>query len=65
MTKVFNVSGMMCPHCEAHVKSALESIEGVESALASHKDGTVTVTLSGEVSDSVIKAAITKAGYTV
>ena len=65
MSKVFKVSGMMCPHCEAHVKSALEAIDGVESAVASHKEGSVTVTFSKEVSDTVIKDAIVKAGYTV
>ena len=65
MSKVFKGSGMMCPHCEAHVKSALEAIDGVESAVASHKEGSVTVTLSKEVSDTVIKDAIVKAGYTV
>ena len=65
MTKIFNVDGMMCPHCEAHVKAAVEAIDGVESAVASHKEKKVTVTLTADVSDSVIKEAITKAGYTV
>ena len=65
MTKIYNVEGMMCPHCEAHVKAALEAIDGVALCEASHKDKRVTLTLSGEVDDAVIKNAITKAGYTV
>ena len=65
MTKVFKVEGMMCPHCEAHVQAALVSIDGVESALASHKEGKVTVTLTKDVADSALTEAITKAGYTV
>ncbi len=65
MTKVFNVEGMMCPHCEAHVKSALEAIDGVSLAVASHKENKVTLTLTGEVADSVIAEAIARAGYTV
>lgn len=40
------VNGMMCEHCEAHVKKALEAIDGIESAVASHKDNLVTITNS-------------------
>ncbi len=65
MTKVFNVEGMMCPHCEARVKSALEGIAGVASAVPSHTENKVTVTLNADVADEVITAAITDAGYTV
>ena len=65
MEKVFNVEGMMCPHCEAHVKKAVESISGVQSVTASHKDGKVTVNLSTEVDDKVIIDAITNQGYKV
>ena len=65
MTKTFNVDGMMCPHCEAHVKSAVEAIAGVESCVANHKEKKVTVTLSGNVSDKAIEEAIAKAGYTL
>ena len=65
MTKTFKVDGMMCPHCEAHVKSAVEAIEGVLLCEASHKEKRVTVTLAKDVSDEKIKEAITKAGYTV
>ena len=65
MTKTFNVEGMMCPHCEAHVKAALEAIPGIESCTASHKEKKVTVTLTSDVEDGVIAAEIVKAGYTV
>ncbi len=65
MTKIFKVEGMMCPHCEAHVKTAVEAIDGVISCEASHKEKRVTVTLSKDVADSVIADAITKAGYNV
>ena len=65
MEKIIKVEGMMCPHCEAHVKAALEAIEGVTAAVASHTDGTVTVTLSAPVDEAVLHAAITEKGYTV
>ena len=65
MEKVFKVEGMMCPHCEAHAKRAVEAIEGVESAVASHTAKTLTVVMSAEVSDEAIKAAVKEAGYEV
>ena len=63
MTKIFKVEGMMCPHCENRVKTALEAVDGIESAVASHTDGTATVTLSKAVSDDEIIKVITDAGY--
>jgi Cu2+-exporting ATPase len=57
------VNGMMCAHCEAHVKKALEAIDGIESAVASHEENLVTITSSKEVDESLIKAAVTEAGY--
>ena len=65
MEKIFTVEGMMCPHCEAHVKKAVEAIKGVGEVTASHKEGKVTVKLLSEVSDKDIVRAITDAGYTV
>ncbi len=65
MTKTILVEGMMCPHCEAHVKEALEKIDGVTQAAASHVEGKVTVTLSKDVDDGVLAAAIESAGYKV
>ncbi len=63
MEKTLNVKGMMCEHCEAHVKKALEGIEGVESAVTSHTEGTAVVTLSSDVSEDSFKAAVEEAGY--
>ena len=63
MEKVIKVEGMMCPHCEAHVKKALEAIPGVISAMASHSAGTATVTLSEDVPMSVLKTAVEAVGY--
>lgn len=65
MTKTIKVEGMMCGHCEAHVKKALEGIEGVKSATASHTEGTAVVELATEVSDDILTSAVTEAGYEV
>ena len=59
------IEGMMCGHCEAMVKRALEAIDGVESANPSHTAGTAIVTLSGEVEESVLRAAVEEEDYTV
>ena len=58
-----SVKGMMCGHCEMHVKKALEAIDGVTGATASHESGTVTIETSKEVGEDAIKAAVTEAGY--
>lgn len=65
MTTTLKINGMMCPHCEATVKTALESIDGVTSAKVSHESGTAVVTLSKEVSEDVLKKAVVDKGYTV
>ncbi len=65
MQRIMKVNGMMCPHCEARVKKVLEAIDGVESAVPSHKEGTVIVTLSAEVSDEALRGAVTAADYEV
>ena len=65
MEKVFNVKGMMCPHCEARVKQSVESLPQVASAVADHKTGTVTVTLTEAIADEAIEQAITSQGYEV
>ena len=57
------VNGMMCAHCEAHVKKALEAIEGIDSVVASHEENLVTITASKDVDEAAIKAAVTEAGY--
>ena len=65
MTKVIKVEGMMCMHCVAHVKEALESIKGVEQVEVSLEKGEATITSKKEIKDAVIVKAITKAGYKV
>ena len=62
--KTLKVEGMMCQHCERHVKEALEKIDGVESATANHQTKSVLIQLSKEVADSDFEKAITDAGYT-
>jgi Cu2+-exporting ATPase len=63
MTKTLKIEGMMCGHCEAHVKKALESLEGVEQATASHEAKNAVITLSKEVDTDVLKKAVEEAGY--
>ena len=65
MTKTLKIEGMMCPHCEARVKKALESIDGVKSADVSHEKACAVVTLSAQVSDQALTKAVTDAGYKV
>ena len=65
MTTTLKINGMMCPHCEATVKTALESIDGVTSAEVSHESGTAVVTLSKEVSEDILKKAVVDKGYTI
>ena len=57
------VNGMMCAHCEAHVKKALESIDGIQEAVASHEENLVTITSTKDVDEASIKAAVEGAGY--
>ena len=65
MKKTLKVEGMMCGHCEARVKKALEAIPGVAEAVASHTDGTAVVTLNQDVSDDVLKKAVEDQDYKV
>ncbi len=65
MEKIIGVEGMMCEHCEATVKKALEQIEGVESAEASHVDKRAVVQLSADVADDVLRKAIEDHDYKV
>ena len=58
MTKTLNVEGMMCGHCEARVKKALEALDAVDEAVVSHTDGTAVVTLNAEVSDDLLKETV-------
>ena len=65
MTKTIEIEGMMCPRCEAHVKKALEAVEGVESASASHEENKAVVTLTADVPDEVLKSAVEAEEYKV
>ena len=65
MKKTLNIEGMMCCHCEARVKKALEAIPGVSEAVASHTDGTAVVTLTEDVADDVLKNAVEAQDYKV
>lgn len=65
MEKTMKIKGMMCGHCEATVKKALEAVPGVSEAKVSHENGTAVVTLSALVDDSVLKNAVEAKDYTV
>ncbi len=65
MNKTMKIEGMMCNHCEMHVKKALEAIDGVDTAVVSHKDKMATLTLSADVSDAILKNAVEAEGYSV
>ena len=65
MEKTLKIEGMMCGHCEARVKKALESLKQVEEAIVSHEEGTAVVKLNKDVSDAVLKKTVEKEGYKV
>ncbi len=65
MKKTLKVEGMMCEHCEARVKKALEAVDGVESAVADHNANTAVVTLSTDVADDILKKAVEDQDYKV
>lgn len=65
MTKTMKIEGMMCGHCEAAVKKALEALEGVQSAEVSHEKGTAVVTLTSDVADEVLKQTVEEKDYKV
>ncbi len=63
--KILKIEGMMCPRCEAHVKKALEAVEGVVSATADHTADRAEVILSAPVADDILTAAVVEEGYEV
>ena len=65
MEKTLKITGMMCGHCEARVKKALEAVEGVAEAKVSHESGTAVVTLNVPVEDAVLKKAVEDQDYKV
>ena len=65
MEKTMKIEGMMCGHCEAAVKKALEALPQVDEAVVSHEAGTAIVTLNAEVDDEVLKKAVEAQDYPV
>ena len=65
MTKTIKIEGMMCGHCEATVKKALEALDQVDAAEVSHEAGTAVVTLNSDVSDDVLKKTVEDKDYKV
>jgi Cu2+-exporting ATPase len=62
-TVTIKVKGMMCGHCEARVKNALEELPFVDEAVTSHEQGTAALSISGEMDEKAIKKAVSDAGY--
>jgi Cu2+-exporting ATPase len=65
MTKTMNIEGMMCGHCEARVKKALEALDAVSEVAVSHESGTAVVTLSSDISDEKLKETVEAEDYKV
>lgn len=63
MTKTIEIKGMMCPRCEAHVKKALEALDGVTSAAPSHEANNAVLELTRDVPAAELKQAVEEAGY--
>lgn len=63
MEKTLKVEGMMCQHCVAHVKKALEGVDGVEEAVVDLDAGTAKALLSADVPDEALVGAVVEAGY--
>ena len=65
MKKTMKIEGMMCEHCEATVKKALEALDGVERAEVSHEAGQAVVTMNSDVADADLKKAVEDKDYEV
>ena len=65
MTKTMKIEGMMCGHCEATVKKALEALPQVEEAIVSHEKGTAVVKLNAEIADETLKKTVEDKDYQV
>ena len=65
MEKTLQITGMMCPRCEARVKKALESLEGVSEAMVSHQEGCARVALTAPLPDDILRKAVEEKGYQV
>ena len=65
MKKTLKIEGMMCGHCEASVKKALEAVAGVKEAVVSHSNGTAVVSLENDVDAEILKKAVEDHDYKV
>lgn len=65
MEKTLKIEGMMCGHCEAHVKKALEALEGVTQANVSHETGTAVVAMTADISGEILRQTVADQGYKV
>ncbi|MBR1930253.1 MAG: cation transporter [Lachnospiraceae bacterium] len=65
MKKTMKIEGMMCGHCEATVKKALEALAEVDEAVVSHEKGSAEVILNTEIADEVLKSTVEAKDYTV
>lgn len=65
MEKTMKIEGMMCGHCEARVKKALEALPQVTEAVVSHETGSAAVKLNGEIAEEVLKKAVEDQDYKV
>lgn len=65
MEKTMEIKGMMCGHCEATVKKALEELTQVDEAIVSHEKGTAVVNLNANISDDVLKKVVEDKDYEV
>lgn len=65
MKKTMNIEGMMCGHCEATVKKALEALPEVSEAIVSHENNTAIVTLTKELADDVLKKTVEEKDFKV
>ena len=65
MEKLIKIDGMMCGHCSGRVQKALEALEGVESAVVSHENGTAVVKCADSVTDARLKEAVENQGFDV
>lgn len=65
MEITMKIEGMMCPHCEATVKKAMEAFAEVDAAVVSHVEGTAVLTLNAEIDNEVLKKAVEDKDFTV
>lgn len=65
MTQTLHIDGMMCGHCEAHMRRALEALPGVTVQRISHSDGIAVIETAAPVSETILQQTVSGAGYTL